>query len=193
VTDPRPLVIAVGGAPGAGKSTLARRLGEVIHVPVLVRDELKEGMHVTARSDDPAEVHRFAEAAYSALWATARDLVRAGVSLIVEAAFHRDRCGDEFATIATRADLVLLWCRADPDVARARYRARAPLRHPAHADTLMAERMDHPTFDWSVYDPPPGSWTLIPVDTGGAAPVPAVAELAALVLAERTGSAEVRA
>jgi predicted kinase len=181
----RPFVVVVGGAPGSGKTTLARALGRSLHVPVLVRDEIKEGMHVTARSHDPAEVKRFAEAAFATFWATVRDLARAGVSVVAEAAFGRDRAGPDFETTARLADLVLVWCRVEHHVSLARYRARAPVRHPAHADALMAERMDHPAFDWSIYDPPPGPWPRLDVDTASPATVPALPELCGQVLEMR--------
>jgi len=176
-------VIAVGGIPGAGKTTLARRLAGALHVPLLVRDEIKEGMHVTAGSTDPAEVHRFAGAAFAVFWSTVGDLVDAGVSLVAEAAFHRDRAAADMEAICARADLRLVWCAVDPEVALARYRARAPVRHPAHADELHAERMAHPAFDRSVYDPPPGPWPVVHVDTTGPEPAPPIAELC-LILTE---------
>ena len=177
--DTRPFVIAVGGIPGAGKTTLARRLAAALFVPVLVRDEIKEGMHVTARSVDPAEVRRFSAAAFAAFWSTVDLLVDAGVSLVIEAAFHREHAGADLERLAERADVRLLWCTVDRDVALARYRARAPLRHPAHDDALMAERMAHPAFDRSTYDPPPGPWPVVAVDTSGAEPVPPLTELRA--------------
>jgi predicted kinase len=179
-------VIAVGGAPGSGKTTLARKLGADLHVPVLVRDEIKEGMHVTARSVRPEEVHRFAEVAFATFWSTVRDLARAGVSVVAEAAFHRDRAGADLEATAEVADLLLVWCRVEPEVALARYRARAPLRHPAHADGVMAERMDHPAFDWSVYEPPSGRWPLLTVDTTAPTTTPAIADLCGQVDALRT-------
>lgn len=170
-------MIVVGGIPGSGKTTLARRLADAVHVPALARDEIKEGMHVTAGADDPADVRRFADAAFALFWTTVGILVDGGVSLVAEAAFHRDHAGVDLEQLATRADVRLLWCSVDPDVARARYRARAPLRHPAHADLVMAERMAHPAFDASIYDPPPGPWPVVEVDTTGPESSPPVAEL----------------
>jgi predicted kinase len=182
VPEPRPFVIAVGGIPGAGKTTLARRLAEMLHVPVLVRDEIKEGMHVTVGSDDPADVRRFAEAAFTAFWSVAADLVAAGVSLVMEAAFHREFAGAGFERLAHAGDVQLLWCTVDPEIALARYRARAPLRHPAHADALQSERMAHPAFDRSVYDPPPGPWPLVRVDTGGSETSPPARDLCRILM-----------
>jgi predicted kinase len=181
-----PFVVAVGGIPGAGKTTLARNLAETLHLPVLVRDTIKEGLHVTARSEDPADVHRFAGVAFDLLFAVADQLVAAGVSVVVEAAFHRTFAAARFATLTRRADLVLVWCLADHNVALARYRARAPERHPAHADEVSAARMDHPAFDWSVYDPPDGPWPLLTVDTAGPTPVPSLEELCGAIAEART-------
>jgi predicted kinase len=183
----RPFVVAVGGVPGSGKTTLAEDLARALHVPVLVRDAIKEGLHVTARSDDPAEVHRFAARAFELFWATVGELSDAGVSLVAEAAFHGDFAAAEFDAVARRTDLLLVWCRVEPSVALARYRARAPWRHPAHADEESVTRMEHPTFDWSVYDPPAGPWPLVTVDTTGVEPEPSLTELCRIVDRTRTG------
>jgi predicted kinase len=177
VPDARPFVIAVGGIPGAGKTTLARRLADALYVPLLVRDEIKEGMHVTARSAAPADVRRFSEAAFRTFWSTAANLAASGVSQVIEAAFHRDHAAAEFERLGRCAEVRLVWCRVDPEVALSRYRARAPLRHPAHADVEYAERMAHPAFDRSTYDPPPGPWPIVEVDTTERDTVPALADL----------------
>ncbi len=174
-------MIVVGGVPGAGKTTLARRLADALHVPAIARDEIKEGMHVTARSEDPSEVRRFAAASFETFWAVVRDLLGAGVSVVAEAAFHRDLAAADFAATCEHADLALVWCVVDPSVALARYRARIPLRHPAHADGVHASRMAHPAFDASVYDPPPGPWPLVAVDTSGTEPVPDVLDLCGML------------
>lgn len=183
----RPLVVAVGGVPGSGKTTLARELADTLHVPVLVRDAIKEGLHVTHRSDDPAEVHRFAARAFDLFYASVDLLVHADVSMVIEAAFHRDFAVAEFDSLAKRVDLVAVWCSVPADLARVRYRARAERgeRHPAHADLVAADAMDRSDLDWTIYAPPPGSWPLIWVDTTGVRS-PTVAVLAAQVLAARS-------
>ena len=174
-------MIVVGGVPGAGKTTLARRLADALHVPAIARDEIREGMHVTVGSDDPSEARRFSDASFETFWAVVQDLLGAGVSVVAEAAFHRDLAASDFAATCEQSDLVLVWCVVDPSVALARYRARAPLRHPAHADGVYAARMAHPAFDASVYDPPPGPWPIVAVDTSGPEPVPDIFELCRVV------------
>ena len=39
----KPKLVVVSGRPGAGKTTLAKKLGELIKLPVFCRDEFKEG------------------------------------------------------------------------------------------------------------------------------------------------------
>ena len=176
--DPRPLVIAVGGIPGSGKTTLSRRLGDVLHLPVVCRDAIKEGMHVTHGSDDPAEVRRFSAAAFTTFWATVGALVDAGSSVVAEAAFHREFAADEFTELSARADLILVWCDLDPEIATNRYLARAERgeRHPAHADSTLVPAMRAPGFDWSTYAPPDGPWPVHSVDTTAAPKLDALLE-----------------
>lgn len=88
--EDRPLLVLISGAPGSGKTTLARRLGDELHLPVVSRDLIKTGMHVTARSEDPAEIHRFAAQAFDLFFGVVEQLLRGGSSVVAEAAFHTD-------------------------------------------------------------------------------------------------------
>lgn len=49
----RPLLVVISGAPGSGKTIMARVLSERLHLPVVNRDLIKTGLHVTARSEYP--------------------------------------------------------------------------------------------------------------------------------------------
>lgn len=180
----RPLVIAVGGIPGSGKTTLSRRISDGLHLPVVCRDAIKEGMHVTHDSDDPAEVRRFSAAAFDVFWSSVGALVDAGSSVVAEAAFHREHAATELGRLAARADVVLVWCEVEPAVATDRYAARAARgeRHPAHADERFVAEMCAPGFDWSRYAPPDGPWPLRRVDT---TTVPAVEPVISWVRAGR--------
>ena len=156
----RPLVVVLSGAPGSGKTTLARALGDALHLPVVSRDLVKTGMHVTHRADDPADVHRYADDAWDAFWATLDELVDRGVSIVAEAAFHARFAAAPLAALGVRADVVHVAVHVPPPVAAERYAARhaAGLRHPGHGDAGFAAAMTQPDFDWDRYvvtDPAP--------------------------------------
>ena len=154
---PEPLLVVVGGMPGAGKSSLARRLGDALHLPVVHRDAIKTGIHVTHRSVDPVEQRRFAESAFDLAFHTTRVLLDGGSSVVLEAAFHRARSGPPLIALARGCTARWIWTRCSPEVALARYSARSRRgeRHPAHNDPSMLGEMSAVEFDWTRYDPPP--------------------------------------
>jgi predicted kinase len=180
--------VIVGGAPGTGKSTLARALGQALHLPVMHRDLVKTGIHVTHRSTDPAEQRRFSEPAFELAFDVTGALLAGGCSVVLEAAFHRENSGPPLLDLAARATTVVVWTRCGRDVALERYRARSARgeRHPAHNDEAMLVEMAAPSFDETRYDPPPevhavGALGGIQwVDTSDLF-VPSVAELAARI------------
>ena len=42
----KPKLIIITGRPGSGKTTLSKKLGRVLYLPVTHSDEIKEGYHV---------------------------------------------------------------------------------------------------------------------------------------------------
>ncbi len=43
----RPFLVVITGAPGSGKTTLGWELSRLLHVPLVSRDDIKTGLHVT--------------------------------------------------------------------------------------------------------------------------------------------------
>ena len=41
------VIAAIAGAPGSGKTTLGWELSRLLHVPLVSRDDIKTGLHVT--------------------------------------------------------------------------------------------------------------------------------------------------
>ncbi|GAG29410.1 unnamed protein product, partial [marine sediment metagenome] len=39
----KPKLVIVTGRPGSGKTTLAKELGKILYLPIVIRDEIKEG------------------------------------------------------------------------------------------------------------------------------------------------------
>src|ERR1700733_9059285 len=86
----KPKCIVVTGRPGAGKSTLAKELAKLLYMPVISRDEIKEGYVNTfgVRHEElPPDSNSIATEIF---FDTVSFLLGRKISLIVEAAFqHR--------------------------------------------------------------------------------------------------------
>src|SRR3954467_5694554 len=84
----KPKCIIVTGRPGAGKSTLSNELAKILYMPVVSRDEIKEGYVNTfgVRHDElPPDSNRIATEIF---FDTVAFLLARNISLIVEAAFQ---------------------------------------------------------------------------------------------------------
>ena len=124
-------VVLVNGLPGSGKTTLARPLAARLGAPSLGKDAVKEAL---ADAVAPAAHGLVGAAAMEAVWRlAAAPLPR----VVVDSWWFRPRDLDHaLRGLATAgADAVVeVWCDVPPDLARARFEARAAARHPVHAD-----------------------------------------------------------
>ena len=84
----KPYLVVVTGRPGAGKTTLAGELSLAACLPVISRDQLKEGYVRTQgvpSSELPGDVNRIVTELF---FESVERLIDGGVSLIAEAAFQ---------------------------------------------------------------------------------------------------------
>ncbi|MEO1056464.1 MAG: AAA family ATPase [Actinomycetota bacterium] len=148
-----PFVVVISGVPGAGKTTLGWQLSRRLHVPFVSRDDIKTGLHVTHRSNDPDEAWRFAEHAFDTFFETISVMVRNGVSLVAEAAFHANRAHAPITALANSCELIHIPLTTPDNVAVERYveRAQARPRHPSHNDRRFGEEMRDGTKSVEVY------------------------------------------
>lgn len=160
------------GVPGAGKSGLARRLGTSLHLPTIVRDDVKTGLATTRGTpawEDGEARARLGQDGFD-LFHQLIDLhLAAGCSLVAEAAWHWDVARDELVPRLADADAVVVHVVVDPALAASRYRQRfeAGRRHPAHHDKRFAPTMTEPGYPWARYLPPDDlSLPVITVDGG---------------------------
>jgi predicted kinase len=161
-----PLLVIVTGIPGAGKSTLAHRLGQELRLPVLMKDTIKEALLETLGAPTRAISRELSRATYAVLSAVAATLIESGTGVVLESNYRRGLSEPELRRLVAHARAVQVHCAATHDAIEHRYRARAEmgLRHPGHFD---AEALPDvlSAYDSGEYDPLDLNIPLLRVDT----------------------------
>ena len=169
----------VSGAPGTGKSTIARELGAALRLGVLSLDPIKEALGDVLGLGDENWSDRVGDAAAEVVFRLAADFPDA----VAEGWWRRAR---RDRAIAEFAGAVEVFCHCDPDLAAARSMARREGgRHPIHRDMINPGGVGsaaHIASLAATVTPLRLGGPLIEVDTGRpGAPVEAVAAVRAVV------------
>jgi predicted kinase len=131
-----PVLIVVSGPPGTGKTTLAHRVARGVGCPAICRDEIREGI-VHAGTPD-----RSMRRTYDAFFDTLGVLLRAGSTVVAEAAFQDRLWRPILSPLAGLAAIRVLRCVTDPAVARDRITRRlAEPGRTAHGDREYLQRV----------------------------------------------------
>lgn len=146
----RPLVVAMAGVSGSGKTTVAQHLLERLGA-VRVRSDVERkrlaGVSASERRSGPVGEGLYGaattRATYDALAAAARSIVDGRFVAIVDASFIRRADRDRFAALArdVGAEFAVVVCDAPPDVLRARVATR--LARGADASDATLEVLAH--------------------------------------------------
>jgi predicted kinase len=175
-----PVVVVVQGPPAAGKTTVARELAALLHLPLIAKDTIKEALFDELGTGDLAWSARLGAATYLVLGALVEESAGTGASLVLEGNFVRgSELEAQLAALPTR--IVQVHCSAPLELLLERYASRG--RHPGHLDN---ERIDalREAVESRKHDPLELPGETIRIDTSG--PV----DLAALAvrIAETGGS-----
>lgn len=162
----RRVAVLVSGAPGAGKSTVALRLGAELGLPVIDRDDLKDAVFDALGWSDAEWSKRVGEASWRLLFTIAQRLAGAGCSFILDSNFERGR-HREIAALASRVAIVEVHCATAAEEMAARFRRRweGGGRHPGHTDAYADERAYLAEFSRRDFAPLDESEVVIRVDT----------------------------
>lgn len=154
----RPTLVVVSGAPGSGKTTLARHLADRLRLPHLNRDAVFGGLRWTAQDLSIDAVGPGVPAFHQAI----ATLLRSGVSLIADATLYRGLSEPDITTLVALADSINVHCRAADAIERFREREARSADRLAPIDSLVARvRTDLPR----TVDPLFLDWPVIEVDT----------------------------
>jgi predicted kinase len=137
----KPKCIIITGQPGSGKTTLAKKLGECLWMPVISRDEIKEG-YVNTYGVKHDQLPPDTNGLVSELFFGIVNQYLAGhISVVIEAAFQHKVWEIRMPKILELACAWIVLCNADGAVAARRHLQRGlenPNREFYHGDKRVA-------------------------------------------------------
>ena len=167
----KPRCIIVTGRAGSGKTTLAKKLGERLWMPVISRDEIKEGYVNTfgVKHDElPADTNGLVSDLFFVI---INQYLAGNISVVIEAAFQHRVWEPRMPKIVELAMPVIVLCCVDDAVAARRHLQRGlenPNREFYHGDRRVAHyRQTGEILSPETYAAPQFNVPTIEVSTDG--------------------------
>lgn len=144
-----PTLAVVSGPPATGKTTLARKLARHLGCPAILRDEIKQGLAMNHPGHDPDGNDPLNISALEAFFATITVLLRAGSTVVAEAAFQDRLWHPGLEPLTEFADLRIIRCTTPAPTITRRItdRARTDSHRAAHGDKALLADMKAGVYD----------------------------------------------
>jgi len=140
------LLIIVSGPPGAGKTTLARRIAKELGLPLFARDDIKELLFDTLGWSNRQWSRKLGLASWKLLYHLLEEMLKANQSLVVESNFRKELASQELSALQCkyRFETVQVLCKANSETLLKRFKQRAESgeRHPGHVDRLNYDEFE---------------------------------------------------
>ena len=177
----KPKCIIVTGRAGAGKTTLSKKLGERLWLPVVSRDEIKQGYVNTfgVRHDQlPPDTDRLVTDFFFRL---VNQYLAGNISVVIEAAFQHKVWEPRMPKITELSSVWIVLCSVDEVIAARRHLERGlenPKREFYHSDNRVVHYRKTGEFLYPAgYTAPKFDVPTIEVSTAGEY-VPSIDEIA---------------
>ena len=167
----KPKCLIVAGRPGSGKNTLAAKLARALWMPLVSRDEIKEGyVNTFAVRHDELGPHANRHAT-DLFFDLVNHYLRSQISIVIEAAFQHQVWEPRISRIAELSLPVFVLCSIDDAVAARRYLERGiadPEREYYHGDNMVVHyRKTGEVLPYATWTAPHFDLPTIKVSTDG--------------------------
>ncbi|MAG12122.1 MAG: hypothetical protein CMI52_04960 [Parcubacteria group bacterium] len=139
------VLVLVGGLSASGKSTLAKRISETMQVPLISRDEIKEGLFDKMGTGDRDWSKKVGAASYLMVYTVIEVLMKSGAWIIVESNFDPSVDSEKVQEIMvnTGCRVLQIVCWAEKRILMKRFQSRVSegQRHPGHRDELAEDEI----------------------------------------------------
>lgn len=137
----QPVLVIITGPPGSGKTTLGTHLGQVLRLPFIYKDGIKESLFDSLGWSDRAWSRRLGIASLDLLFYFVEAQLAAGCSHIVESNFYPEFHTSRFLALKDRYGFIpfQISCVTNGEVLYQRYTQRweSGNRHPGHVEHVQ--------------------------------------------------------
>jgi predicted kinase len=177
-----PVLAVVSGGPGTGKTTLAHALARHLGCPAVIRDEIKQGLVMSAPGHRSGAGDPLNLPALDAFFAVLAVLARAGVTAVAEAAYQDRLWRPHLEPLAGLARIRVIRCTAPAALAYDRIARRADedAHRAAHGDRALLDAIAAGEHSLESFVPISLDVPTLTVDTSTGY-APALSDIAAFV------------